>query len=711
MPLPQATPANARTAPSSGRDALPAESAPASSCAAKTAMDDRTATGTADAASTVPTAASTSTHVTPPALTVAEPPDTGISQVFPAGQARDGSGKLLAALSAAAKTRRAPLLQHRTEHKESGPKMSEHAPVSAQVLTTFQAMPVNPGTEYGRTDNLSLQLLQEPANSAREASVAGTASFSIPEADAAAEDLTVIGEPEQADGPSIPTPAPQAVAGVQQATSGSLADAGSSSSAAAIRTSKPHAEAARGARRSNQPLKQVAANAPPPARPETPPTSVAPNSLPASPLGVEDAFNRQQNAISLNRQPDHQSAASPANGDTTPRSTTGAATTSSGPAAPAGPPAGVWEPALAAPPAATAPGGSTAASLAFSARLTPLFSRAGGSTAADVQTESVNAVPVRALEAQGSHLCAPRTPTAAIALPRDGATVPLPPPAPDNAGAGSEADSEETRTPGKPSLVRVAHGLPDVDHGSRETLLSDEAASTPAASGNGDSPSAKASDAAWPASQPAAQTSKGVPTPAPDKRDQTPVAKTADVPSDRGSQVAVPSNSVQRITGGAASARQASASPDTKAPAPGQPVAEGQLRPAGAARGIQLQMNAGDKHVEIRVTDRAGEVKVDVHTPDSRLAGALRADLPELAARIEQTGYHAETWQPVSSTSPDRWRPAESGAASQNMQDDSQRQGGQQQNDGRRQNSEDGEQGSPRKQDRKDFKWLFNSIR
>jgi len=121
-------------------------------------------------------------------------------------------------------------------------------------------------------------------------------------------------------------------------------------------------------------------------------------------------------------------------------------------------------------------------------------------------------------------------------------------------------------------------------------------------------------------------------------------------------------------------------------------------------------MSAGDGRVDVRVTDRAGEVRVEVRTPDIRLAGALRADLPELAARIEQTGYHAETWQPLAS-SLERGRIAESGAASQNMQEQPQREGGQRQDEGRRQNSEDSQQPAQRKQNGKDFKWLFSSIR
>jgi hypothetical protein len=51
--------------------------------------------------------------------------------------------------------------------------------------------------------------------------------------------------------------------------------------------------------------------------------------------------------------------------------------------------------------------------------------------------------------------------------------------------------------------------------------------------------------------------------------------------------------------------------------------------------------------IQVRVTDRAGEVRVAVHTGDGELAHSLRGQLGELVTRLEQTGYRTQTWQPA----------------------------------------------------------------
>ena len=63
-----------------------------------------------------------------------------------------------------------------------------------------------------------------------------------------------------------------------------------------------------------------------------------------------------------------------------------------------------------------------------------------------------------------------------------------------------------------------------------------------------------------------------------------------------------------------------------------------------SSRDIRLELNSGDRRVEVRVAERGGEVHVAVRTPDSRLAGALRDDLPALSSRLEQTGLRTESW-------------------------------------------------------------------
>lgn len=138
------------------------------------------------------------------------------------------------------------------------------------------------------------------------------------------------------------------------------------------------------------------------------------------------------------------------------------------------------------------------------------------------------------------------------------------------------------------------------------------------------------------------------------------------------------------------------------------PAPEIETRPATTPRAIEFQLQSDTGRVALRVAGRAGEVTVDVRTSDSRLAGALRADLPELAARIEQTGYHAETWHPASSAS--ARQQAESAIASRQLPGEPGSKYGQGQGKDRHE-AQQFQQPMHRKQSRKDFQWLFNSIR
>jgi len=60
----------------------------------------------------------------------------------------------------------------------------------------------------------------------------------------------------------------------------------------------------------------------------------------------------------------------------------------------------------------------------------------------------------------------------------------------------------------------------------------------------------------------------------------------------------------------------------------------------------------GTAKVNIQVVQQAGEVRVAVRTEDPELAHGLRLGLPELAGRLEETGYRAETWRPGSLVAP-----------------------------------------------------------
>ena len=73
---------------------------------------------------------------------------------------------------------------------------------------------------------------------------------------------------------------------------------------------------------------------------------------------------------------------------------------------------------------------------------------------------------------------------------------------------------------------------------------------------------------------------------------------------------------------------------------------------ASPVRDISLRVAAdGAEKIELRVTDRAGEVRVAVRSADPDLAGSLRDHLPELVDRLERSGFETETWRPAPSTS------------------------------------------------------------
>lgn len=156
--------------------------------------------------------------------------------------------------------------------------------------------------------------------------------------------------------------------------------------------------------------------------------------------------------------------------------------------------------------------------------------------------------------------------------------------------------------------------------------------------------------------------------------------------------------------------------PASPSPLPRQPIAVEHpaeaAKPAPTAHEIRLQLNGGEQRVEVRMVERGGDVHVAVRTPDSSLAGTLREDLPALSARLEQTGFHAESWHTGPSASAERLATPEAQAAGQqNPQNRSGQEGGRQQQQENRQPQPRESQNPSRKQDRKDFAWLFQSLR
>jgi hypothetical protein len=167
----------------------------------------------------------------------------------------------------------------------------------------------------------------------------------------------------------------------------------------------------------------------------------------------------------------------------------------------------------------------------------------------------------------------------------------------------------------------------------------------------------------------------------------------------------------------AAKAAESAPAPDQPAPAAPRrseaPTSPGPQSPA--AHDIKLQVaGTGDQRVEVRVTERAGDLLVAVRTPDDRLAGDLRQELPALATRLEQTGFHAVTWQPSAEGERQRLQDPQALASGQDAQSQSRQNGGEEQRDPQQEKQnqpEDPANPSRRKEQGKDFAWLLSSIR
>ena len=86
-------------------------------------------------------------------------------------------------------------------------------------------------------------------------------------------------------------------------------------------------------------------------------------------------------------------------------------------------------------------------------------------------------------------------------------------------------------------------------------------------------------------------------------------------------------------------------------PATARPEAEEAARAPEPVRGISLRLDGQDHRVEIRMAERAGEIRVAVHAPEGDLRRQLQDHLPELVRGLDQQGFSAETWRPAETSS------------------------------------------------------------
>jgi hypothetical protein len=151
-------------------------------------------------------------------------------------------------------------------------------------------------------------------------------------------------------------------------------------------------------------------------------------------------------------------------------------------------------------------------------------------------------------------------------------------------------------------------------------------------------------------------------------------------------------------------------------PRPAEPANSPALHPPAAgqaARDIRLELAGAGRRVEVRLEERAGEVRVSVRTPDGALAETLRDHLPALSARLEQSGFRADQWRAADALGDTRpievLRPA-GGSVTEGRQQHAGGGGEQAREQSGRQREPRGEGQPNRNQKGKSFAWLMSAL-
>ncbi len=165
----------------------------------------------------------------------------------------------------------------------------------------------------------------------------------------------------------------------------------------------------------------------------------------------------------------------------------------------------------------------------------------------------------------------------------------------------------------------------------------------------------------------------------------------------------------------AASPEPAAAEP-AKSPRP-QEATRAETAPEAAkgspVRDMKLELTGGEQRVEVRLSERGGEVKMTVRTPDAHLATVLREDLPALSARLAESGYKNEAWHPAASSVSERTHTTDPSAnnAFQDANPSPRQQDRQPQEQGGQRQRKNPEEPAPQQQKGRDFAWLMSSLR
>jgi hypothetical protein len=131
----------------------------------------------------------------------------------------------------------------------------------------------------------------------------------------------------------------------------------------------------------------------------------------------------------------------------------------------------------------------------------------------------------------------------------------------------------------------------------------------------------------------------------------------------------------------------------------------------GPVRDVKFEITGQERRVEVRISERAGELKLTVRTPDAPLAGTLRENLPALHARLADSGLKSETWQPAAGTGSEWRNTSEASRANLSQDGDAPRQQDRESQGGEPRRQRNSQEPIVPKEKGKDFAWLMSSLR
>ncbi|MCX6633040.1 MAG: hypothetical protein NTW28_36050, partial [Candidatus Solibacter sp.] len=159
--------------------------------------------------------------------------------------------------------------------------------------------------------------------------------------------------------------------------------------------------------------------------------------------------------------------------------------------------------------------------------------------------------------------------------------------------------------------------------------------------------------------------------------------------------------------------------PDTTAAKPVrlQDAMEGETKPetarANPVRDMKFEVTGGERRVEVRLSERGGELKMTVRTPNTNLASTLRENLPALSTRLAESGLKNEVWHPAASSTNERRQSAGTlaGSASQDADSQPRQQDREPRDGGGQRRPQSPQEPILQKQKGSDFAWLMSSLR